>query len=618
MAQRRTARPLPLTFITDYAQQDDGAEDSLVIPEDLSALTDEELAELHTRASEAFAGLFGDGQDLSADDLTALEGLTEGIEALNAEQGVRAAAAQERADAAAALAARIAPHAAEDAADEAVAEAAEEAEGEEAEEDDEPEVEAEAHVESEERELVTASARRETRVNLSGLRTRQGQPQPRRGEDRPATMRDVVLASPDVPGFANGQGMDFSDLGRAINSRLTTFNQASYETARKAGRHLRQQFGIATIVKPFEQGLVIESNDPAHIDEVFARAADPSRLPGGSLVASGGWCAPSETLYDLMEFETRDGLFSLPEVSVPRGGIRFSPGPDFASIFTNITGFSYTEAEDIAGDYDGEGGGSKPCYHVECPDFDEVRLDLDGLCITAGLLQRRGYPEAIARTVRGALVAHDHRMAGKKIAAIANGSDAVVMPSEQVGAVAPILTSIELQAEHYRYLHRLGRNAVLEAVFPFWVRGAIRADLSRRLGVDLISVPNSRIDGWFRDAGISPQFVYNYQDITGAAADFTAYPESVKFLMYAAGTWVGGGTDVITLDTVYDSVLLGTNDYTALFTEEGWLVAKRGHDSREIEVPFCANGATAAGVEIDCDGVDPDNRSTTTTTTTAA
>lgn len=615
MAQRRSrSTKTPTTFITEYAEQVP-ADDSLVIPEDLAALSDEDLAALHSRASEAFAALYGDGQDLTAEDLTALEALTEGIESLNSELDSRAAAAAERAEAAAALAARVAPHAVEsdededeDSADEIV---------DEADEDESTEDESE---ESEEivEELVTASGqpRREVRVNLSGLRSRQPQA-PARQSDRPQTMRDVVLASPDIGGgFANGQGMDFSDLGRAINHRLMSFNQSSYEQARRQGKHLRQQFGIATIVKPFDPDLVIQSSDPTHIDEVFARAADHTRLPGGSLVASGGWCAPSETLYDLFEIESRDGLFSLPEVGVARGGIRFTPGPDFSTIYDNIEGFAYTEAEDIAGDYDGEGGGAKPCYQIDCPEFEEVRLDLAGLCLTAGLLQRRGYPEYIARIVRGALVAHDHRMAGRKIAAIANGSDAVVMPGQQVGAAAPILTAIELQAQHYRYVHRLSDNAVLEAVFPFWVRGAIRADLSRRLGVDLISVPNSRIAGWFRDAGINPQFVYNYQDLTGPANAATAYPASVKFLMYAAGTWVGGGSDVITLDTVYDSVLLGTNDYTALFTEEGWLVAKRGHDSREVEVPFCANGATAAGIEIDCDGVDPDNVITTTTSTT--
>lgn len=607
----------PVGFLVAYDEQ---TPDSLVIPEDLTTLSDEDLTALSEQATSAFNDLYGDGSGLSNDDLEALSGLTEGIEALAAEQAARDTAASERDAAAAALAARVNPAAEDESTDEAGDAPSDEADGdaEEGDESTDGEPEALAEVEEgdegEQPESLAASSqpqrRGEVRVNLAGLRSRQSAPRPRSASQDP-TMRDYVMAAPDVPGFSNGQGMDFSDLGNAVDSRLTSFNEASYMAAAAQGRHMRQQFGIATIRKPFEADLVIPNGaDTNTIETVFARAADESRLPGGSLVASGGWCAPSETLYDLFEVESRDGLFSLPEVNVPRGGIRWTQGPDFATLFAEITGFHYTEAQDIAGEYgvdaDGVGNdtaGSKPCYKVDCPDFSEERLALDGLCLTAGLLQQRGYPEVIARTIRGALVAHDHRIAGRKIAAIAAASTAVAMPADQVGAIAPLLTGMELQVEHYREAHRLTRSTTLEAVLPFWVHGAVRSDLSRRLGVDLLSVPNSRINAWFAERGVNPQFVYNWQGIAGAAASgFTSWPTSVQFLLYSAGTWVGGGSDVITLDTVHDSVMLGQNDYTALFTEEGWLVAQRGHDSRLVTVPICADGATAAGVNIDCDG----------------
>lgn len=588
-------------FLTEYEDQSD---DSLVIPEDLAALSAEELAALTEQASSAFSDLYQGGEAvLTEDDLGALSALAEGIEALNAENDSRTAALATRREEAAALAARVGGTSDEAGADEGDgSEDGDEGDGEdEGDEDgDGDDAGTEGDEASGEGDAVTAgSGRRETRVNLRGLRSRQTAPRPTAAS---STMRDIVMAAPDVPGFSNGQGMDFSDMGRAVDSRLSTFNKASYEAANKAGRHVRQQFGVAVIQKTFADDMVISSNDPDHIETVFARAVDETRLPQGSLVASGGWCAPSETVYDLFELESRDGLFSHPEVNISRGGIRFTPGPDFASIFA-ATGFTYTEAEDIAGDYDGEGGGSKPCFKVDCPDFEDVRLDLAGVCITAGLLQSRGYPEVIARTIRGALIAHAHRLSALKINEVVAGSTAISMPADQVGAIAPILTAIELQVEHYRNVHRLSRSVSLEAVFPFWVRGAIRSDLSRRLGVDLLSVPDSRIDGWFRERGINPQFVYNWQDIsTTAASGFTSWPTEVDFLLYSAGTWVGGGSDIITLDTVYDSTLLGQNDYTALFTEEGWLMAKRGHDSRVITVPICPTGDTGGGVEIDCDG----------------
>jgi hypothetical protein len=297
---------------------------------------------------------------------------------------------------------------------------------------------------------------------------------------------------------------------------------------------------------------------------------------------------------------------SLPEIGVTRGGIMHTPGPSFADLFA-IPDFCFTEADDISGRYaPGESGnvvGPKPCYHVECPDFTECRLDVCGLCITAGLLQQRGYPEVIARTIRGLLVAHDHKMNARLIQALVAGSTAVSLAANQAGATAPILTAIELQVEHYRYAHRLSRGTTLEAVLPFWVHGAIRSDLSRRLGVELISISNAQIDGWFTDRGIVPQFVYNWQAIdTTAAGSFTSWPTSVSFLLYQAGTWVRGSSDVITLDTIYDSVLLGNNDFTALFTEEGWFACKRGHDSRVVTVPICPDGSTAAGVDISCNG----------------
>ena len=121
--------------------------------------------------------------------------------------------------------------------------------------------------------------------------------------------------------------------------------------------------------------------------------------------------------------------------------------------------------------------------------------------------------------------------------------------------------------------------------------------------MDLINVSDSQINTWFSALGISPQFVYNWQDInTTAAAAFNKWPAQVEFLLYAAGTWVKGGGDIITMDTIYDSTLLGVNDFTALFTEEGYLVAKMCHDSRHVVVNICPDGATSAGVDINCDG----------------
>ena len=576
-----------------------GDDASFVIPEDLATLSDEALTQLHDEAVVHFDELYSDGTALSDEVLSALAGLTEGIESLAAESGQREAQALERATTAADLAARVRPNAPD-------ASAEDPAQGPASppviDQSAAPVAPAPNVVPSPngapvasvtEPVLVTASSapRGPIRVNMPGLRSRTA---PHTPQVAPRTLRDVLVAGSDASGFSSGQGMSWDDVGVAVDRRLMTFNSSQYAAAASHGTHLREQHSIAIIRNPIPDNLVVHTNDWAHVEEILNRATDESLLPGGSLVASGGWCAPSEIRYELVELESRDGLFSVPEIGVSRGGIQFTPGPNFSDFYAQ--GFAYTEAQDIAGDYNGAGGGAKPCYQVTCPPFQEKRLGPIGLCIKAGLLQQRGYPEVVARTVRGSLIAHDHRYSAASITAVIAGSTTVTMTPAQIGAVAPMLDSIEKQVEHYRYTFRMKRDTTLEAVFPYWIHGVIRSDLARRQGmdVDALAVTDAQINDWFTLRGIAAQFVYDWPPLTGTAAAFLTWPATLSFLLYAAGTWVRGISDIITLDTIYDSLTLGTNEYTALFTEEGYFMAKRGHDSRVITVALMPNGGTGA------------------------
>lgn len=579
---------------------DEAPAETFEIPEDFSELGDEELTELHTQAVGHFDSIYGDGSGLSDEDFESLASLTEGIEALAGEVNAREAKATERAEKAAELASRVKPEDAlnSDSEDGAGGGDSDEDEGEDgdaedSDSDDEDEDDSDQEDESA-AETVTASGKRKpTRINLSNIRNR-GKAPATQNFSKAQGMKQVAFA-------ADGEGSDWDGISKGLDRKLASFNAKQYEMASRRGQHLREQNSVAVFHKPVPESLVASSADPEHVEAVMSAAVDQSRLKGGSLVAAGGWGAPSETLYDFLELESRDGLVSVPEIGVARGGIHFTQGIDFRDIFNN-TGFSFTETDDEAGNYDGEGG-DKPHFHVEMPDFDEARLDVDGVYITAGLLASRGYPEVIQRVLRGALVAHDHKMSANVVGAIEDDSDEVVMPDGAVGAVAPILNAIDLQVSHYRSAHRLPMGATLEAIFPFWVHGAVKADLARRDGLDYLQVSDAQITQWFTQRGIAPQFIYNWQEIgNDSAASFTAWPTEVSFLLYAAGTWIKGASDIITLDTVYDSLTLGQNNYTALFTEEGWLVAKRGVDSRLVTVNISASGSTGAPQLLDHDG----------------
>jgi hypothetical protein len=362
---------------------------------------------------------------------------------------------------------------------------------------------------------------------------------------------------------------------------------------------------LVVVRREFSQDLITDYDTDAI--SILEHAGDESRLAGG-LTAAAGWCAPSTTLYDLCELETRDGLVDVPEVQVSRGGIRFTPGPDFAAIFGGSGYFHYTESQVIA-------GVTKPCMVIPCPDFQDIRLDVDGLCITGSLLQRRGYPELVERFIRGALVAHAHKLNAFKIAAMVTGSTPVDLTPVSGGGfidadttTSGLLAALEWQIVDLRYRFRMGLAQTMELVGPAWVLPMIRADFSRRTGVELSNVTDAMIQSHFTNRGARVQWVYDWQDqfssgITftpGGASPSTGYPAAVSFLMYPAGTWVAGVEDVIRLDTIYDSAGLAQNQYTALFSEEGILMAKPCGESRVVEFQFCPTGTTAAAAAYAC------------------
>lgn len=621
--------------ITVFADQADDAPVEtfdLEIPENLSDLSAADLGDLRSKAVDAFQTLYANGE-FTDEDLATLGTLTDGIEVLSAEISAREQAAAERAAKAAEMAAKVGadkpaddskPAPADDGEDDSPADDADDTPAEKKADAAEDEVErqaaeqakkkakaAAADVESAaeidaEPEAVTAAAPRGP-IKLSGIRRHVHTPAPAITEE--TSVEDTTkarLTVADVPGFAADSDASFEDLAVALDRRLQGFNSGAYAAAARAGRAMSERHSLAAVRKHFDERATVSS--PESADAAMAFAVNEKNLPGGSLVAAGGWCSPSETVYDLIEDESRDGLISLPEINVTRGGIKFTKGPKFADLYA-APSFNFTEEEAKAGKYAPTSAtdptnkvGPKPVYTVPCTEFEDVRLSAAGLHIQANLLQQRGYPELVARTLRGSLIAHEHKMSERIIAAMEKQSTAVSMDAGQIGAAAPILTAIELQVEHYRYAQRLSRSTTLEAVFPYWVHGAIRTDLSRRQGVDLTDVNDARIDAWFKARGVNPQFVYDWQALTGAAGDFKAWEASLKFLLYSAGTFVKGGQDVITLDTVYDSTLLGQNDYTALFTEEGYLVAKRGHDARVVTVPINPNGGTGTGIKLLANG----------------
>jgi len=233
----------------------------------------------------------------------------------------------------------------------------------------------------------------------------------------------TMVASSDAAN--SGQELtSFSQVGQLIERRLARYSTSpggKFDASRALGNS-RFKLGDRTVTR--HANVAFQREFPAElrirsekdVERVLDYATDERRLEGGSLInavtasvnrgasltAAVGWCAPSETIYDLCELETMDGMLDIAEVQATRGGF-FVPedgGPNFSVIYDSIG----DEGDVILTEYDVENGIEKVCVEIPCPDFVEVRLDVAYICITGSLLQRRGYPEAVSRFSRGAMV----------------------------------------------------------------------------------------------------------------------------------------------------------------------------------------------------------------------
>lgn len=570
--------------------------DALAAGEDLAArlASADNLPELRTAALAAFDDVYNaDADTYTEDDLAALETLEQVITGIDSRQAEVEQASAEQAARAREIADRIRRTGPEQPTGDAetASEATEAPGGDTGTTDPTPEAQAAP-------EPVLAAAQppaRRPRVDLSAIARRTPRPTP------PAPQGTSLVAAADVPGIPTGATYSsMEDLAEAAMRQLASMPKGPGQPQAKRG--------LAIFTKNFDPELI---STGANDNEVLAHAGDERRLSGNSLVAAGGWCAPSMTDYSIMcERESMSGLIDLPEIRITRGGIRWTQGPDFSSIWTSPAFFTQTEAQAIAGDI-------KPCFEIPCGSFLECRLDAVGVCLTSGILQERGYPELVARFIRGVMTAHAHRMSAITIQRMVAGSTAVApLPAAAYSAAIDVLGAIELQVWDYRYKFRMDPGATLEMVAPYWLLGVIRSDVAKRNGYDdPYMVTDAEIRSWFALRGVQVQFVYGWQDAyvsgqpntivagIGGAAAATAWPTTVDVLLYAAGTWVRGSENIIEFGTMYSPDLLSVNRYQALFSEDSLCVIQRCPDSRVITIDLCATGASGAQVAPACPGV---------------
>lgn len=572
---------------------------AVAFPANLSALTLDALTDLQTRAFAEFDTLSAN-PDIDETGVARLSVLADGIEALDAEvAGRRTEAQRSRASAADSQRERVGKLRQQQEQREAMTAdtAAPEDPGE---DEDEPAAE-ETPAEPPAPPAPPVTAGRRTGGARAEARTTSLAAAQERAPAVAVADRSnaTITAAAPTSGIQVGQRLD------DLDTLVAAFQSHSRSLAPTRGQ---PSFLTVASVREELEYVVDDRTSPRQFEDIARSIRDS--VDTESLVAGGGWCAPSELKYDFFNILCQDGMVDLPEFGVNRGGVRFPVSPSLADVFTgtftNATNpWVWTETDDIL---TVTGTPNKPCVRVPCPSFSEVRLECYGICLTAGNLTDNAYPESTKNHIKLLMGAHYHAMNQRYLAqmqtlstfagTVTGGGTAT---GDTIWSDAP--TAVGIAAQDIRTRFGLCDDDVLEVIFPRWVKDAMKSDVGRRSGVDPSVISDADVNAQFRQYRVRVQWVQDWQVRSsgqfGGSTPLLAWPLTVDFMIYPAGTVMRGNGMNLDLGVVRDSVLNAENDFTAAWTEQCHLIALIGHQIRRYTVPVCAGGKVG-GVYTNC------------------
>ena len=357
----------------------------------------------------------------------------------------------------------------------------------------------------------------------------------------------AITAAADLPGISPGTNIGTLQLAESMHDRARVLRDG--QSAPVGRVHVPQTHMLGT--DP-------ESN-LRMIDDIIG---NPN---AATLVASGGWCAPSQPVFDLFDIgPDTDNLFDLPGLGTSvRAGVMI---PSFYGIGDAAGAlWTWTEANDIdAADNDGSAGDvTKPCLKIPCPTWSECRLEAEGLCVTHGNLSDRAWPELTRQFVSIVMAAHLRRMSAAKIAKVLADTTAAAAPGATMtagDAASDLLGIIELAARDTRSQYRIGATRSIDVLLPDWILPVLRSNMAQRIDAAMLDVTDAQIIGWLTMRGVRPQFTPDWQPLhAGAAA--TAWPANVTFAMWLTGSYIAIDGGTIDLGVQRDSLLNATNDF---------------------------------------------------------
>lgn len=570
------------------------------LPEDLIALSDEELANLK-RERQVIAERIEDEDEeflagMSAEDvLTSYEAGVEQLEVIAAEEQRRVESEETYLSKKEEIAARR----------QALSTSEDEPAPDEPAPDDDPEVEAESveltaeadeveeTVEVEEPEGAPLVASVENVVSTASRPQLRRPPAPR-GDRIPGENAAVLTAAAGLDGIRGGQPLDRLGLAEAIK---TVARRLGPPAKSEAG--IEQRFFVGQAVYPFPEERRLMPGELDSNTRKIQRVV-PAGVPGVAgnvaLVASGGLCAPLENIYTMPNFavQERPVRGALPSFQAERGGVNVPAATVIGDITSAISVIEESE--------DAQGGtfATKSCQDLECPAFTETAVTVIAHCREYGNLNSRAWPEKIAHENDLTMAAHARTAETYLLDRIKALSINVTVAAD-LGAMADLVDAILRAQAGIRYRLRTAPELAFRVLMPAWVpellssdqvqtqfeRFQVQAQMSALLERYRISV------AYYLDAPSTGAGAFA-AEAAGALDDF---PADVQWAIFPEGEFIhlDGGT--LDLGIVRDSTLNSTNDFQ-IFGENFENVARIGPAQAALWVTstVAANGEVRAPV----------------------
>lgn len=394
----------------------------------------------------------------------------------------------------------------------------------------------------------------------------------------PEGQKASLVAAAGVPGIADGAQLDKAALAQAM------FNKRNQGSSMPPG--YQEKVLVASMdyssLYPEERRLYGDAGDNQKIQDVVSPEA---------LVASGGLCAPVTPYYELQYISTaaRPVRDAVPSFNAVRGGLRFAAPP----VIGDVTGVGVkTAAQDAAGGT----FATKTTQVVSCPSFSEVDLEMIYHSVQFGNLNSRAWPEQIAQFNDLVMAAHA-RVAEEALLDYIDSTSTAVTDAGNYGAYSGLQNAIAYAAAGIRSRNRMPLDAKLRVLLPGWVGDLIAADLTNRQfpsdfrytrdDVKALLSKNDVIVDYYLDTATGGGQIFGAQ----SAGALLRFPATVIWYIFPEGSYLflDGGT--LELGIVRDSTLNSTNDFQ-IWGESFEAMAFIGAESLKVTSTVCPTGET--------------------------